>query len=63
MGVATEEELDVFLDRAKAYKEKDDRVRIIDKAVEKHPGVSLTSCYVGYLLPLMVEVQHFSFSG
>ena len=59
MGVATVDELDDFLERAKRYKEKDDRVEIIDKKVEEHPGLNLTNCYVGYLLPLMVEVQHF----
>ena len=61
MGVATEAELDEFLARAKAYQARDDRVRVIDKQVEHHPGISLTNCYVGYLLPLMVEVQHFAY--
>jgi len=61
MGVATEAELDTFLARARAYKEKDDRVRIIDKKTETHPGLALTSFYVGYLLPMMVEVQYFDF--
>jgi len=61
MGVATEAELDTFLARARAYKEKDDRVRIIDKKTERHPGLALTSFYVGYLLPMMVEVQYFDF--
>ena len=61
MGVATEAELDEFLARARAYKEKDDRVKIIDKKTEVHPGLSLVSFYVGYLLPMMVEVQYFSF--
>jgi hypothetical protein len=63
MGVATLEEFDAFLDRAKAYKEKDDRVEIIDKQVEQYPGLSITNCYVRYLLPLMVEVQYFHFDG
>ena len=59
MGVDTMEELDEMLAKAKAYKEKDDRVDIIDKKTDEHPGLNLTSFYVGYLLPLMVEVQHF----
>jgi hypothetical protein len=62
MGVATVEELDEFLERAERYRDKDDRVYIIDKQVEEHPGITLTSFYVGYLLPLMVEVQHFGFN-
>jgi hypothetical protein len=61
LGVDTEEELDVFLDRAKAYQQRDARVDLIDKKVEQHPGLAITSFYVGFLLPLMVEVQHFAF--
>ena len=60
MGVATVEELDEFYEKAQRYKEKDDRVRIIDKKAEELPGLVLTSFYVGYLLPLMVEVQHYA---
>ena len=61
MGVSTMAELDEFLGRAGAYQARDDRVRIIDKKTEHHPGLDLTSFYVGFLLPLMVEVQHFEF--
>jgi hypothetical protein len=63
MGVATMEELDDFLVRARVYADKDPRVRIIDKKTEQHPGIALTSFYVGFLLPMMVEVQHFAFDG
>jgi hypothetical protein len=62
LGVATLEELDEFLDRASRYRDKDSRVEIIDKQVEEHPGITLTSFYVRYLLPLMVEVQHFAYA-
>jgi hypothetical protein len=55
------QELDDLLANAVAYREKDDRVTIIDKKTEHHPGLDLTSFYVGYLLPMMVEVQHFEF--
>ncbi|HET6965473.1 MAG TPA: hypothetical protein VFH58_11930 [Acidimicrobiales bacterium] len=61
MGVASEEELDTFYRQALAYRDKDARVDIIDKQTEQHPGLSITSFYVGYLLPLMVEVQYFDF--
>jgi hypothetical protein len=61
LGVATAEELDEFYQRALDYRKRDDRVTVIDKKTERHPGVALTSFYVGYLLPLMVEVQHFAF--
>jgi hypothetical protein len=63
MGVATVEELDTFLERAKRYQEKDPRVDVIDKQVDVHPGITLTNCYVGFLLPLMVEVQHFGYDA
>jgi hypothetical protein len=61
MSVATEQELDDMLARAKAYKEKDDRVDIIDKKVDDHGMLAITSIYVGYLLPMMVEVQWWDF--
>ncbi|HUZ43857.1 MAG TPA: VOC family protein [Acidimicrobiales bacterium] len=63
MGVATEAELDAFLAKAKEYQARDPRVDIIDKKTEEHPGLRLTSFYVGYLLPLMIEVQLFEFAG
>jgi hypothetical protein len=62
MGVATEEELDTFLARAKAYQERDSRVRIIDKHTDDFTRLSLVSFYVGYLLPVMVEVQYFRYN-
>jgi hypothetical protein len=61
MGVGSMLELDELLASAKAYQQKDDRVDIIDKKTEHHPGLDLTSFYVGFLLPMMVEVQHFAF--
>ena len=60
MGVDTMDELDAFLARAEAYRKKDDRVDLIDKHADEYPGVTLTSFYVRYLLPLMVEVQHYA---
>ena len=60
MGVDTMDELDAFLARAQAYRKKDDRVDLIDKHADEYPGVTLTSFYVRYLLPLMVEVQHYA---
>jgi hypothetical protein len=61
MGVGSMLELDELLASAKAYQQKDDRVDIIDKKTEHHPGLDLTSFYVGFLLPMMVEIQHFAF--
>jgi len=61
IGVATEAELDTFLERAKIFRQRDPRVDIIDKKVDEFSSLSLTSFYVRYLLPMMVEVQHWSF--
>ncbi len=64
MSVSTEEELDAMLERAKAYQAQDDRVRIIDRKVERYEqGLALTSFYVGYLLPMMVEIQHYDWNA
>jgi hypothetical protein len=63
LGVGSVEELDAFYERALAYRDRDERVDIIDRHIEQHPGVTLTSFYVKFLLPMMVEVQHFSYDG
>ena len=61
MSVATMEELDDMLDRAKRFRERDDRVDIIDKKADDFEGfLTLTSFYVRYRLPMMIEVQHFN---
>jgi hypothetical protein len=61
ISVETEEELDGMLARAKAFKDKDDRVDLIDKKVDDHGMLAITSFYVAYLLPMMVEVQWWDF--
>jgi hypothetical protein len=61
MSVGTEAELDGMLERARAYQAHDDRVDIIDKKREDHSVLAITSCYVRYLLPMMVEVQWWDF--
>ena len=59
--VDTEEELDEILRRAKAYQEKDPRVQIVDKHADEFTQLPLTSIYIGYLLPMTIEVQWWSF--
>lgn len=61
LSVATEAELDDVLAKAKAYREHDDRVDIIDKKREDHGMLAITSTYVRYLLPMMVELQYWDF--
>jgi hypothetical protein len=60
MSVGTMQGLDDMLDRARRFAERDDRVDIVEKSADHHGGfLTLTSFYVGYLLPLMIEVQHY----
>jgi len=61
MSVATEAELDDMLDRAKKFQKTDDRVEVIDKKVDDYEMLAITSFYVKYLLPMMVEVQRWDF--
>ena len=59
MELDTMEELDDMLGRARAYAEKDERVDLVEKSAESYGPLTITSFYVGYLLPMMIEVQHF----
>jgi hypothetical protein len=61
-SVGTEAELDAMLERAKAFQATDPRVDIIDKHVDDHRPLSITSFYVAYLLPMMVEVQYWDWT-
>lgn len=63
MSVETEQELDDILARAKAFQARDDRVDIIDKELTDHGMLAITSIYVRYLLPMMVEVQWWDFKA
>jgi len=62
LQVATRDELEAHVARAENFRETDDRVRIIDVESRTTPGpthdYTLTSAYIGFLLPLMVELQH-----
>ncbi len=62
LEVASAEELLDIVGRAKAYREKDPRVEIVDvkERVTHGPAAdyTLTSAYIGFLLPLMIELQH-----
>ncbi|MFT5201584.1 MAG: hypothetical protein ACI9C1_000962 [Candidatus Aldehydirespiratoraceae bacterium] len=63
LQVDTVEQLHGVLARAKAYAEKDERVDLIDYDVEDHGVLRLHNFYVGFLLPMMVEVQCFEFTS
>jgi hypothetical protein len=55
-------ELEAIVERAKARAASDERVRVIDVESRTTHGPAhdyvLTSAYVGFALPLMVEIQH-----
>lgn len=60
MSVGSLEELETFEAKARAYREKDDRVDLIDHKAEVHgEALTLHSFYVRYLLPMMIEIQYF----
>lgn len=63
MSVATPADLDAIYERARAYRQRDDRVEILDRALEDHGVLKLHSFYVRFLLPMMVEVQCFEWQG
>jgi hypothetical protein len=56
------DELVAIVDRAKEYRRKDDRVTIIDLDEKVTHGptsdYTLTNAYIGFLIPLMIELQH-----
>ena len=62
LSVGAEEELDAILAKAREWQSRDDRVEIIDKKTDDHGMVAITSIYVKYLLPMMVEIQWWKFS-
>jgi hypothetical protein len=65
--VATRDELVAITERAKTRAALDDRVRVIDVHARTIPGPTadfvLTSSYIGFVLPLMVELQHIERRG
>jgi hypothetical protein len=62
LQVATRDQLAAIVDKAKLHQECDERVRIIDVHARTTHGptddYTLTSAYIGYALPLMIELQH-----
>jgi hypothetical protein len=62
LEVSTVEEIEEIVAKAKAWQEKDPRVQIIDTKARSDQGprgeYTLTSAYIGFLLPMMVELQH-----
>ena len=59
MSVATLAELEDVLERAQKFRERDDRVEIVDRKIDDFKVVKLHSFYVRYRLPMMIEVQYY----
>jgi hypothetical protein len=62
MEVSSLDEMTELLDRVRAYKAKDDRVRMteVGAMVTRYgeKSYTLTNAYVWFLLPLWIELQH-----
>jgi hypothetical protein len=62
LEISSRHELVAILDRAKAYRDKDHRVTIIDlDEMTTHGPTSdftLTNAYISFLIPLQIELQH-----
>ena len=62
LQVSSLEELDGIVTRARKFGARDDRVRIVERSARTTHGptddYTLTSAYVGFVLPLMIELQH-----
>ena len=62
LQVATIAELEAIVDRARARAASDERVNIVDVSSRTTPGPTadyvLTNAYIGFVLPLMIELQH-----
>jgi len=62
LQVETLDDLLAIVERAKARAQHDERVRVIDVHSRTTNGpahaYTLTSAYIGFVLPLMIELQH-----
>jgi len=60
--VASLEQLQSIVDKAKARQARDERVTLIDVHARTTQGpthdYTLTSAYIGFVVPLLVELQH-----
>jgi hypothetical protein len=60
-SVGSLDELKGIQQRAEAFREKDDRMELIDLHVDDQTVVKIHSLYVRYLLPMTVEFQYWEF--
>jgi hypothetical protein len=62
LSVGELDELEVTYARARAWADRDARVELIDIKADDFGPLVLSSFYVGFLLPMMIEVQHFDWN-
>jgi hypothetical protein len=62
-SVSSREELDAAWQRAVEFRATDPRLDIIDPAVDDQGVVKIHSIYLGYLLPMMIELQYWEFAA
>ncbi len=62
LQIDTLDELHAIVARARQYQMRDERVNVVDVHARTTHGpthdYTLTSAYIGFVLPLMVELQH-----
>ena len=63
VSVGSLAELEGVYERARAWQERDPRVDLVAPAVEDHKVVKIHNIYVGFLLPLAIEVQYWDMAG
>jgi hypothetical protein len=63
LALGSRDELVGVRDRAAAFKERDGRVDLIDLKVDDQGPVKIHSVYVGYLLPMLCELQWWEFAS
>jgi hypothetical protein len=62
-SLGTRDELVALRDRVAAFAERDDRVDLVDLAVDDQEVIKIHSIYVKYLLPMMCEFQYWEFAS
>jgi hypothetical protein len=60
-AVGTREELEAARDRAVAFRKSDDRMHLDDISVDDQGPIKIHSIYVGFLLPMRIELQYWEF--
>jgi hypothetical protein len=62
ISVGSLEDLQAAHARCVAYREADPRVDLIDPTVDDYEVLKIHSFYVGYLLPMMLEIQFWEYA-